>query len=309
MFGALIVIAPAPYAQDFPHKPIRILASEPGGSNDFVARPIAQGLTARMGQNVIVENRPAMLAAETVAKASPDGYTLLLYSDAVWLIPFLRRNVSWDPLKDFAPITLADRSPSVLAVHPSVPAKSVRELIDLAKAKPGTLNYSIGVAGGATHLAGELFKSMASVNIVMVPYKSSAPALNAVLSGEVQLMFPNAPTAAPHVRSGRLRALGVGSTEPTALAPGVPTMAASGLPGFESTVLQCLFAPAKTPAVIIKRLNQEIVRFLNTPETKVLLLGAETESFASSPEQLAAIIKLDMPRTARLYKEIGMRAE
>ena len=307
--GLMVVDTGVACGQAYPNKPLRIVIAGVGAGTDFLARLVGQGISVPLGQNVIVESRSgALLATEVVARSAPDGYTMLLIAGNLWTTPLVQKT-NYDPVKDFSPITALTRTPNMLVVHPSVPAKSVRELIDLAKAKPGTLNYSIGVAGGATHLAGELFKSMASVNIVMVPYKSSAPALNAVLSGEVQLMFPNAPTAAPHVRSGRLRALGVGSTEPTALAPGVPTMAASGLPGFESTVLQCLFAPAKTPAVIIKRLNQEIVRFLNTPETKVLLLGAETESFASSPEQLAAIIKLDMPRTARLYKEIGMRAE
>ena len=307
--GLMVLSADIAHGQAYPNKPLRIVIAGVGAGTDFLARLVGQGISVPLGQNVIVESRSgAIMATEVVARAAPDGYTMLLIAGNLWTTPLVQKT-TYDPVKDFSPITTLTRTPNMLVVHPSVPAKSVKELIDLAKAKPGTLNYSIGVMGGATHLAGELFKSMAGVNIVMVPYKSSAPAVNAVLGGEVQLMFPNAPTVAPHVKSGKLRALGVGSAEPTALAPGVPTMAASGLPGYESTVLQCLFAPAKTPAAIIKRLNQEIVRFLNTPETKARLLSAETEAVGSSPEQLAAIIKADMPRSAKLYKDIGMRAE
>jgi len=198
----------------YPTKPVRITTAEAGGGNDLAARMIAPGLTASLGQPVVVENRGGAggaIAAEYVAKAPPDGYTLLLYASNVWLIPFLQSNVRYDPVRDFLPISLLTTSPLILVVHPSLPANSVKELIALARARPGALNYGSGGTGSQTHLSAELFKSMAAVNIVRVSYKGNGPALTDVLSGQLQVMFVTTDTVAPHRQSGRLRALAGGS--------------------------------------------------------------------------------------------------
>ena len=257
---------------------------------------------------MIVDNRGAV-ASEIAAKAAPDGYTLLVNGSPVWLLPLLRASVPWDAVRDFVPITLAVSSPSILVVHPSLPVKSVRELIALAKARPGELNYAAGTMGATPHLAAELFKAMAGVNIVRVAYKGTGPGLIGLISGEVGLMFPNAGSAMPHVKSGRLRALAVTTAQPSALVPGVPTLAASGVPGYESVSPQAVFAPARTPATIINRLNQEIVRVLSTADVKGKLFNTGIEVVGSSPEGLAAKMKSDMARIGKLVKDAGIRAE
>ena len=304
--GMLALGAGGVSAQTYPTKPLRIVIAGVGAGTDFLARIIGQGISVPLGQNVVVESRStAIIAAEVVARAAPDGHTSLLIAGNLWTTPLIERT-PYDPVKDFSPVSMVTSAPNMLVVHPSVSAKSVSELINLAKAKPGQLNYSIGALGGATHLAGELFKAMAGVNIVMVPYKSSAPAITAVLSGEVQIMFPNAPIMAPIIKSGKLRALGVTSLKPSALFPDLPTVAESGLPGYESGTTNALFVPARTPAAVIRRLNQEVVRFINLPDTKTQLLNNGIEPVGNSPEQLAAIIKSEMIRMGKLYKDIGM---
>jgi len=236
------------YGQSYPNKPVRIVTSQPGSGNDLVSRVIAQGLTGGLGQQVIVDNR-GVIAAEIVAKSPPDGYTLVLYGPPLWLLPFMRDNVPWDPVRDFAPITLAVSTPNLVVVHPSLPVNSVRQLIALAKASPGELNYG-STAGASPHLAAELFKAMARVDMVGVSYKGAGPALNGLLGGQVHLMFPNASTVMPHVKSGRLRALAVASAEPSALAPDLPTVARSA----EILIKSWCYIPA----------NPEIPRFLLT---------------------------------------------
>lgn len=302
--GVMVLGAAGVPAQNYPNKPVRIVAAQAGGGNDFVARLVAQGLTGRLGQQVVVDNR-GVLAGEIVAKAAPDGYTLLFYGNPVWLAPFLRDNVPYDPVRDFSPITWATNSFNVLAVHSSVPARSVKELIALAKARPGELNYSSGITGAATHLEGELFRVMAGINIVRVPYKGNGPALNALVSGEVHLTFANPGTLAPHVKSGRLRALAVTSAQPTGLAPGLPPVAAS-VPGYESVLIMGIFAPARTPATLIDRLNQEIVRVLNTAGVKERLFKSGVEVVGTSPEQFAAKIRSEMAKWGKMIKEGGM---
>ena len=297
------------FGQNYPTKPIRILTSAAGGGNDLIARLLAQGVTGPLGQPVIVENRIITASIEAVAKAPPDGYALLLGANTLWSLPFMQDNVPWDPVKDFSPITLATITPNVLVVHPSLPVKSVKELIALAKAKPGALNYSVGASGTAQHFAGELFKSMAGVKIVTINYKGGGPATNALIAGEVQVAFVSAASAAPFVKSGRLRALAVTSAQPTMLAPGLPTVAASGLPGYESVTLAGIFAPAKTPTAIINRLNQEFVRVLNGADFKEKLLNSGVEAAGNSPEQFAATIKADMTTVGKLIKDAGIRAE
>ena len=309
-FNLMVFGAGSVCAQGYPHKPIRIITTEVGGGSDIAARLIAQGMTGPLGQPVIVENRGggATISGEIVAKASPDGYTLFVAAGTLWIGPLLRKT-PYDPVKDFAPITLVVSTPNLLIGHPSL-ANSVKELIALAKAKPGQLNYGSGATGASSHLAAELFKSMAGVNIVRIPYKGSGLAVNAVIANEVQMMFPNASIAIPHVKSGRLKALGVTSAEPSAVLPGVPTISASGLPGYESVLHTGLFAPAKTPAAIITRLNRDIVRYLGTPEAKELFLRTGgSEVVANKPEQFAAKIKSEMVRLGKLIKDVGIRAE
>ncbi len=294
-------------AQDYPDKTIRILTSRPGGSADIVARVIAKAVSGSLGKQVIVDNRGGLIAIETVAKAPPDGYSLLLYGSAIWLTSFMRDNVSWDPLKDFSPITIPENSPNVLVVHPSLPVKSVKDLIALARARPGALNYA-ATTGASSHVAGELFKAMAGVNILQIGYKGTGPALNDLAGGQVELMFAAAAAVMAQVKSGRLKALAVASARPSALAPGLPTVAAY-LPGYESVSVHGIFAPAGTPATIIRQLHQEIVRALGTQDVKERLLKLGLETIGSSPEQLTAMMKSEMARLGKVIKDAGIRAE
>ncbi len=308
----VVILGVTVQAQDFPDKPIRIVTSGVGGGNDFAARLIAQGLSGSLGQRVIVENRPGasgIIAAQTVSNALPDGYTLLLYSGSIWLLPVLRNDVPYDPVRDFSPITLAVSSPNILVVHPLLPVKSVKGLIALAKARPGELNNAGGESGSTTHLAAELFKAMAGVKIVHVPYKSGATRMADLIAGHVQLMFATAGSVMLHVKSGRLRALAVTSAQPSALVPGVPTVAASGLSGYESESPFAIFAPAKTPTTIINRLNQEIVGVLNKADVKERFFSAGVEIVGSSPGQLAATVKSEMARMAKVIKDAGIRID
>ena len=305
---AMVVGAGVVHGQAYPYKTIRIVASGVGGGSDFTARLIAQGISGPLGQPVIVDNRAnAIVQGETVSKSQPDGYTLLLGGSAIWLAPFLQDKVPWEPLRDFATVTQVERSPNMLVVHPSVPANSVKELIALAKAKPGALNFASGGAGGSAHLAGELFKAMAAINIVWVPYKSGSQAILALMGGETQMTFAGAESVIPHIKSGKVRALAVTSAQPSALVPGMPTVAATGLPGYEMTGMTGVFAPAQTPAPVINRLNQEILLVLNRPEVKEKFLTLGVEIIPSSPAQFAAAIKADMDRLGKLIKDAGIK--
>ena len=311
---ALGVIAGAMAAsgQDYPRKPIRLVTAEPGGGNDFAARLIVQGLGGSLGQPMIVDNRGGaggIIAADIVAKAQPDGYTLLLYANNIWIIPLLTSNAPFDVIRDFAPITWAAKSPNTVVVHPALPVKSVEDLIAHARARPGELNYGSGGSGSSTHLAVELLKSMAGVNIVRVPFRGNAPALNALFAGEVHLMIATAGTVAPHLKSGRLRALAVTSAQPSPLAPGLPTVAASGLPGYESIQIYGVFAPGRTSSVIVKRLHDEIVRVLGRADVKEKFLAAGVEPVGSTPQQLAATIKSEIVRMSKVIKDAGIREE
>jgi len=295
-------------AQDFPNKPIRIVSAEAGGGNDFAARVVAQGLVA-LGQPVIVDNRPGgVIPGSIVAKARPDGYTLLAYGVSLWMAPFLRDDIPYDPVRDFSPVTLVASSPGVLVVYPGVAATSARELIALAKARPGQLNYASTSAGSPAHLAAELFKYMAGVDIVRIFYKGTAQALIDVMSGQVHLTFGTASSSTPHIKSGKLRALAVTSARPTAVFPGLPTLAAT-LPGYEAGSTYGVFVPAKTPAPVINRLNREIVRHLQTAEVKERFLNVGVDVVGSSPEELAAAVKSDMVRLGKMIKDAGIRAE
>ncbi|HTD89538.1 MAG TPA: tripartite tricarboxylate transporter substrate binding protein [Burkholderiales bacterium] len=311
---ALILAAPlgAVFAQgSYPNRPLRIVAAEPGGGGDLIARLIAHELAASLGQQVIVENRggaSGMIAANTVAKASADGHTLLFYSGFVWTLP-LMKSVPYDPVKDFIPITLTARAPNILVVNPALAAKSVKDLIALAKAKPNELSYASSGSGGTPHLAAELFKSMAGVTLVHVPYKGQAQALSDLIGGQIQVMFPNAASVAPHIKAGRVRALAVTTPEPSVLAPGLPTVASAGLPGYESVVMFGAFVPAKTPGAIVERLHREIVNAVRNPDVKEKLFNTGAEAVGTTSSEFAALIKSDMARLGKVIREAGIRAD
>lgn len=289
-------------AQSYPYKQVRIITAEVGGGNDVVARLLAQGLAASSGQQVIVENRPGVIiAVQTIAKAPPDGHTLLSYNNSLWTLPLVQA-APYDFLRDFAPVTMAAMSPNVLAVHPSLPVKTVRDLIVLAKSRPGELNYVSGATGSSAHMAGELFNAMANVNMVRVPYKGAGPGINDLIGGHVQLIFGTTGSVLPHVRSGKLRGLAVTSARPSALVPGLPTIAASGVPGYELIAIYGVFAPAKTPAMLISRLHEEIARVLQTPEAKERFFNLGIEVVGGSPQQLMDAVKADMARVSRVMK-------
>ena len=291
--------------ENYPNRPIRVVTAEAGGGSDVALRMIAPGLASSLGQQVIVDNR-GIIAAELVAKALPDGYTLLFSGATLWLLPFLRDHVAYDPVEDFAAIALATRTANILVVHPAVPVRSVKELIALAKARPGELNYATSGAGNSVHIAGELFRNMTGVNIVRVNYKGAAQALRDVLSGRVDLMFGVPGSVMPHIKSGRLKALAVTSAQPSALAPGLPTVAES-VAGYESGSYLGFFAPARTPAAVIDRLNREAVRALNSADVKEKLFNTGTEAVGSSAEALATLVKSDRAKTGKLLKDSGIR--
>ncbi len=305
--GLVVVGVSLVSGQNYPTRPLRIVTSAAGGSGDIASRLIAQEISGPLGQQVIVDNRTSNLGPEIVAKSPPDGYTMLEGGSATWLGPLMQDNVPWDALRDFAGVTLLERSPNVLVVHPSVPVKSVKELIALARAKPGGLNYSSSTAGGSSHLAGELFKSMAGVNIVWVPYKGSAPAAVALIGGEVQLAFSSAGAATPHIKSGKMRALATTGLRPSQQLPELPLIADSGLPGFEVASIDVILVPIKTPAAIVTRLNREIVQVMNRADVKAKLLSIGTEVATSSPEETTALIKAETARWGKLIKEVGIR--
>jgi tripartite-type tricarboxylate transporter receptor subunit TctC len=298
------------WSQGYPSKPLRFVTTGIGASTDLAARTVAQGLADSAGWNVVVDNRGStIVAAEMASRAAPDGYTLLVSTDGLWRGPLLQK-MPFDPAKDFSPITLVSRSPNILVVHPSLPVKSVKELIALAKARPGELNYGSGALGAATHLASELFNLMAGVKIVNIPYKSSGGAVTPLLSGQLQVMFGTTGAVSSHIKSGRLRALAVSTSQPSSLAPGLPTVAEAGnLPGYESAATAGVFAPASTSQAIIKRLNEEINRVLGRPEVKERFLNQSVEIVGGSPDEIAAFIKSDIATTARIISEAGIRAE
>ena len=305
--GLTILTAGPAASQGYPTRPIRLVTAPIGGGNDFVARIVAQALSPRVGQQLVVDNRPTTVVPELVAKAPPDGYTLATIGSSLWLAHFLQESVSYDPIKDFAPIYVTGRSVNLVVVHPSVAAQSTQDLIALARSKPGQINYATGATGTSNHLAAELFKYMAKVDMVRIGYKGSGPAVNDLIAGQVQLMFPTTGAALPHVRSGRLRALAVTSLERTALAPGLPTVAESGLPGYESLVIYALLAPAKTPAAIIARLQSEVAQGLKTPAIAERLFNTGVEIVPSSPSHLASTMQKEMTDVGKLIKDARLK--
>ncbi len=302
-------IVGAAHAQEFPARPVRIVTSAPGGTTDLIARFIARGLTTSLRQQVVVDNRPTgIIPAEIVIKASPDGHTLLFHGSSLWMMPLLQK-VSFDPTRDLAPVTLATSTPNVVVVHPSVSAGSIKELIALVKAKPGALNYGSGATGAASHLAGELFKYMADVNIVRIPYKGQGPAVLALLAGEVQVAFASTGSVSGHIKSGKLRALAITSAKRSVVAPELPAVAESGLPGYQITTSAGMFAPLKTPERLIMLLNREIVKVLNKQELKDVLLQEGSEIVGSTPQEFASAMRTEVAAMAKVVKAAGITAK
>ena len=293
--------------QAFPSRPVRIVTSSAGGGSDFAARLIAQGMTERFGQQVIVENRAGVLSVETAIKAQPDGYTLFLDGNSFWLTPLLKKT-SYDVMRDFSPVTLAVTSPYVIGAHPSVPANSISELIALAKAKPGQLNYGSAGTGGGQHLAGELFKAMTGVNIVHVPYKAISMAVTSLIGGEIQLIFATGVSVAPHLKSNKMKALAVSSAQPSTLFPGVPTVAAT-IPDFDFAARTGIFTPGKPPPAIVTQLNQEIVRVLNLPEVKEKFLNVGAEIVGSTVPDFTTKLQSEVVRMGKVIKEAGIKVD
>ena len=298
--GMLMLGADVASGQDkYPSKLVRIVTATPGSNHDWGARLVAQELTSRIGQRVIVENRGTIAIEYVAREAPPDGYTLLFYGSTVWLQPYLTK-ANWDPVGDLAPITLAMSSPNVLVVHPSLPVKSVKDLIALAKARPGALNYSAGGGGSTPHIAAELFNYMANVRIVRINYKGSGPSMIGLLVGEVQMMFAALGPIVPHVKQGKVRALAVTTPNRSRLIPDLPPVGDT-LPGYASEAVIGFFAPRKTSASIVKLLNHEIVQSLKAADSQVLF-NAGVEVVGNSPEEFAGFIKSEMARMSQVIK-------
>ena len=309
-----MVIAAASGAQNYPVKPIRLVSPyPPGGANDILARIIGQKLGENLGQQIVIENRGGAtgnIGAELVAKAPPDGYTLLMGQASNLSINIsLMGKLPFDPIKDFAPITLVATTPNLLVVHPSLPVKTVKDLVALAKAKPGSLNYASSGSGSAGHLAAELFKQVAHVNIVHIPYKGAAPALTDVVAGQAQLYFTSPISAQPFVRGGRLRMVAVTSLKRSPSMPDIPTVAESGYPDFDVVSWWGILAPAGVPREIISKLHMQIVKILAMPDVKAKLAEQGADAASNTPEQFAAYIKSQITKWGRLIKELGVKPE
>jgi tripartite-type tricarboxylate transporter receptor subunit TctC len=297
----------------FPSKPIRIIVgTPPGGANDTVARILASRMDG-LGQTVIVENRPGaaqMIAAEMVAKAPADGTMLLIASQTILaVVPIINKVTSFDPLKDFAAVALVGSTPLVLVVNPAVPANSVKELIAIGKARPGELNFGSGGVGTTPHMAGELFAMMSGIKMTNISYKGEQPALTDMLGGQLPMMFSNVAAAMQHVKSGKLRGLAVTSAARIDAAPGLPTVAEAGLPGYETETWLGLIAPSATPRDIVARINAEVLRVMALPDVRDKLLAQGLTLSRSTPDQFAAHIRSEHAKWSKLIKEAGVKAE
>jgi tripartite-type tricarboxylate transporter receptor subunit TctC len=297
----------------FPTKPIRmIVAVPPGGPADTLARLVAPRLTESLGQTVVIDNRPGangIIAYETTARATPDGHTFTAAAAGVVINASLYPSVPYHPLNDFAPITLGITVPNILVVHPSVSASSVKELVALAKAKPGTLAFASAGNGTSGHLALELFRMHAGVNVIHVPYKGGGPALAEVLAGQVQALFSIALAATPQIKAGKLRALAITSAKRSRVAPELPTVAEAGFPGFEVIGWFGWLAPAATPRAIVTRLNSELVHALRLPEVRERLLNQSTEPVGNTPQEFAAFMKSEHEKWSKVIKAANIKVE
>jgi tripartite-type tricarboxylate transporter receptor subunit TctC len=310
----VLTLACAAHAQPYPSRPIRfIVPYTPGGLGDTFARAVGQGLSERMGQPVVIDNRPGAsqaIGAEATAKAPPDGYTVFMGTQSGLVLNTLaKKSLPYDPVRDLAPISMLFTSPLYLVVNPSVPAKSVKELIALAQAKPGKLTFASIGPGSSLHLAGEMFRTQAKVDILHVPYKGSSPAMTDLLGGQVDMMFEGGVSSLPHVRSGKLRALATTGRRRTGAMPQLPTMVEAGVPDFDITVWFGMVAPVNTPRPIIERLNREVGEILRTPALKEKFAAAGIDITPSTPEELGDRIRADLPYYTKLMREAGIQPE
>ena len=310
---ALNALAGAVFAQGYPNKTIRMIVPfAAGGPTDVMARTVGQKLTESWGQPVVIDNRGGgggNIGSDILAKATPDGYTLAMIIVGHAINASLYSKLPYDPVKDFAPVTLAGAATIVLVAHPSVQAKSVKELIALAKSKPGKINWASPGTGTPHHLAGELFKTRTGIDMVHIPYKGAAPAVVDLLGGQVSLAFVSLPAALPHIKAGKLTALGVSSPQRSAVAPDVPTIAESGLTGYELENWYGVLAPAGTPREIVNKLNGEIVKILQTQDVKERLNSQGFEIRTSTPEQFAAYLKSEIVKWAKIVKDSGAKVD
>lgn len=314
--GALVLAAPlsaANASEAYPNRPIRFIVGQgPGGATDIVARALAQKLSENLGQSVVVDNRTGAagsIGAALAARATPDGYTALVVPRAYAINPHLYKKLPFDPLKDLRPVTLIANAPSILLVNPGVPAKLVKELIELARAKPKELNFGSGGLGSASHLAAELFLSMTGLEMVHVPYKGTAPALMEAAGGRVQVVISSVVSALPHVRSGRLRALAVTSIKRSPIMLELPTVSEAGVPGYEFGSWYGVLVPAGTPKRLVVKLHSEIVKALNDAKLKALLAVDGGEVVGSTPEQFGAFLSSEMLQSEKIIKSRGIRVE
>ncbi len=308
IFAALLAAAAPPAAaQDYPSKTVRLIVPYlPGGATDIIARLISARMTESFKQQVIVDNRgggASIPGTEATVRAAPDGYTLLLANIALGANPSLFRKLPYDAERDLAPVALVAIMPTLLVSHPSLPVRNIKELIAFAKARPGALNYGSAGNGSANHLTMEMFRWMAGIDVVHVPYKGGAPAFTDVLGGQLSLMFPTLVMSGYHVKAGRLIPLGISSAKRAAIMPDIPTIAEAGLPGFDVNEWQILMVPARTPAAIVERLHAELVKALQFPEAKERILGLGAEPIGSAPKDAAAFLKNETARWARVAKE------
>jgi tripartite-type tricarboxylate transporter receptor subunit TctC len=312
---AACAVAPASFAADtYPAKPIRMVVTFPaGGPTDVIVRAIGQKLTESWGYPVVVDNRGGaggIIGSEIVAHAAPDGYTFLVgTAGGMTINPALRSNLSYDPFRDFSPVAMLVVNPQILVIHPSVPAKTLKELVALAKARPGQFNFASAGTGTATHLGLELLKLTAGIDVVHVPYKGGAPAVADLIAGQVQMLLVSIPSVLPHVRAGKLRAIAVSSAKRSASAPDIPTVAESGYPDFEYSNWNALFAPAKTSPQVIRKMNAEIVRILSDPEMSRRLTALGADPAPGSPEALARYMRTDHERWKKVIRSAGIKAQ
>ena len=311
--GALATHSSITFAQKFPERPLRLICpSPPGGAVDFLSRAVGQKLAQGYGVPVIVDNRAgasAVIGSELLAKSAPDGYTLMMGYSTHATNPMFIKKLPYDTVKDFAGVALVGYIPLLLVVPPAVPATSVKELIALAKARPGQLQFASGAAGGGPSMAGQMFKYLASIDIVQVPYKGNAPALIDVLGGRVTMMFDTITTSLVHAKTGRLRMLAVTSTDRSSLAPELPTMAEAGLPGFDVRAWFAVMVPARTPRDIVASLNAEIVKAMKDAEFRSRLSGEGVELVGGTPEQTDAFIRAEISRWRKIITAAGMTGE
>ena len=309
----VLIFAATANAQPFPTKPIKIIVPFPaGGTVDFFARVISTKLSDALGQSVLVENRAGAggnIAAEAVAKAAPDGYTLLMGSEIIAINTSLYSKIGYDPVKDLAPITLVGTVPNILIVHPGLPVNSVNDLIALAKKTPGKISFASTGQGTSTHLSSELFKLMANVDMLHVPYKGGPPAIADLISGQVNMMFINMPTGITHVRSGKAKIIAVSSIKRVSQLPDVPTVDQAGVKGFETSAWSGLYAPAGTPADIINRLNVEVVKILKQPGVKEQLMAQGAEPVGDSPEEFSRFTLAEISKWAKIIKISGAKVD